>query len=363
MKRTSFSTRALIGAALAACLASAGCTMKNQEAPPLTGPSEYGTAITITVSPDVLTQDGASQSLVTITVRDQNGNPLRNQSLRAEIFVDGTRVDFGSLSARNLVSDDNGKATLVFTAPSSPSGPSVDSGTVVQIVVTPVGNDFGNTFARRASIRLVPPGVVVPADGLAPSFVPLDGATFPDQSIVFFDASASTSNPNNPIVSYSWDFGDGQTGNGRTTTHTYGRAGSYSVRLTIGDAFGRTASTTHVIILGQGAAPTASFSVSPKDPTPNQSVSFNASTSTAAPGHSIVSYTWDFGDGSPIVVTSSPQVTKPLRGPGAPGYGQIGTYTVTLIVTDETGKTGVITQSVAVAFPDAGIKPKGAVIK
>jgi len=355
MKRTSFSTRALIGAALWACLASAGCTMKNQEAPPLTGPSEYGTSITITVSPDVLTQDGASQSLVTITVRDQNGNPLRNQSLRAEIFVDGTRVDFGSLSARNLVSDDNGKATLVFTAPSSPSGPSVDSGTVVQIVVTPVGTDFGNTTARRASIRLVPPGVVVPADGLAPSFVPLDGATFPDQSIVFFDASASTSNPNNPIVSYSWDFGDGQTASGRTTTHTFGRAGSYSVRLTIGDAFGRTASTTHVIILGQGAPPAASFTVSPGDPVPFQPVFFNASGSSAAPGHQIVNYAWDFGNGTPVFTSSSPQANTV--------YTRIGTYNVTLVVTDESGKTAFASGTVAVAFPDAGLKAKVPIVK
>ncbi len=146
--------------------------MKNQEAPPLAGPSEFGTSITITVTPDQLTQDGASQSLVTITARDQFGNPLPNLSLRAEIFVDGLRVDFGSLSARNLVTDANGRATLVFTAPSSPAGPSVETFTTVQIVVTPVGTDFGNGSSRLATIRLVPPGVVVPPDGLQPSFTP-----------------------------------------------------------------------------------------------------------------------------------------------------------------------------------------------
>ena len=105
MKRTLSPARTILGIVLSACLASAACTMKNQEAPPLAGPSEYGTAITITVKPDQLTQDGASQSLVTITARDPFGNPLPNLSLRAEIFVDGSRVDFGSLSARNLVTD------------------------------------------------------------------------------------------------------------------------------------------------------------------------------------------------------------------------------------------------------------------
>ena len=34
------------------------CTMKNQDAPPLTGPSEFAQSIGIAVSPDVLPQDG-----------------------------------------------------------------------------------------------------------------------------------------------------------------------------------------------------------------------------------------------------------------------------------------------------------------
>ena len=36
-----------------------------------------------------------------------------------------------------------------------------------------------------------------------------------------FDASSSSSNWDRPIVSYAWDFGDGTTGTGRLTTHTY----------------------------------------------------------------------------------------------------------------------------------------------
>ena len=343
MKRTLSPARTILGIVLSAYLASAGCTMKSQEAPPLAGPSEFGTSITITVSPDALTQDGASQSLVTITARDQFGNPLPNLSLRAEIFVDGLRVDFGSLSARNLVTDANGRATLVFTAPSSPSGPSVETFTTVQIVVTPVGTDFGNGSSRLATIRLVPPGVVVPPDGLQPNFTPLDGATFADQAIIFFDGSASTSNPNNPIVSYTWDFGDGQTGSGRTTTHTYALSGTYRVRLTITDGFGRSAQATHVIIVGEGDGPEAVFIVSPVDPVPSQPVSFNASESTAAPGHRIVNYSWDFGDGVLFDGGSSPRAGHV--------YPFEGTYTVILVVTDETGKTGIGKNTVPVKFP------------
>jgi PKD repeat protein len=356
MKRAPSFARNLVTAALAACLASAACTMKNQEAPPLTGPSEFGTSITITVSPDVLTQDGASQSLVTITVRDQFGNPLPNLSLRAETFLDGTRVDFGTLSARNLVSDANGKATLVFTAPASPAGPGVDNNTTVQIVVTPVGTDFGNTLSRLATIRLVPVGVVVPRDGLQPNFTFAPEAPAEHEEVFF--QSTSTAPFNNPIASYSWDFGDGRTGSGSNATHAYTSPGLFTVTLTITDFVGRSARTSKPITVGVGLGPTASFIVSPSDPTPNQPVSFNASASTAPAGRRIISYSWDFGDGSPIVDTgSSPRASKPA------GYTREGTYSVTLVVTDEAGKTGSASQPVTVAFPDTGLKAKVPVIK
>src|SRR5919112_5309010 len=81
----------------------AGCTMKKQETPSLTGPSEFGTGITVAASPDAITQDGASQSVITVSAYDSDGRPLRNLSLRSEIYFGGTRVDFGSLSARNIV--------------------------------------------------------------------------------------------------------------------------------------------------------------------------------------------------------------------------------------------------------------------
>src|SRR5690349_10665328 len=84
-------------------LAVSACTMKKQETPELSGPSEFSTAITITVTPDTITQDGASQSIVTVTARGPNGEPLANVPLRAEIRVQGVPADFGSLSARTLV--------------------------------------------------------------------------------------------------------------------------------------------------------------------------------------------------------------------------------------------------------------------
>ncbi len=50
-----------------------------------------------------------------------------------------------------------------------------------------------------------------------------------------FNASASTDSDGS-IASYSWDFGDnGQAGSGKTPTHSYSAAGTYSVKLTVTD--------------------------------------------------------------------------------------------------------------------------------
>ncbi len=69
------------------------------------------------------------------------------------------------------------------------------------------------------------------------------------------DASAS-GDPDGTIVQYGWDFGDFNTGAGETVSHTFG-AGQYTVRLTVTDDDGATASSTTVIsVAGAPVAPT-----------------------------------------------------------------------------------------------------------
>jgi PKD repeat protein len=320
---------------LGAALLLGACTVKKQETPPLTGPSELGTSITITVSPDVLSQDGASQSLVTVIARDNNGQLLRNLSLRAEIAVNGIITDFGTLSARNLVTDANGRATAIYTAPPSPAV-SVDTGTQVQIQVTPAGTDFGNATARFASIRLVPVGVVTPpSNGLTPKFT-VNPAAPTDHQTVIFDASSSTTT-NASILSYQWNFGDGDTGSGIATSHSFDDPGTFVVTLTVTDSIGRVNSVSQSLAVGQGTKPTASIVSSPSSPIVAQQINFNGSTSTAAPGRVIRSFNWDFGDGTS---GSGAQV--------AHAYANAGTYTVVLTVTDDAGRVGTATVSVTV---------------
>ena len=326
-------------ATVVALVAVSACTMKKQEAPGLSGPSEFGTAITVTVTPDVITQDGASQSIVTATARGPNGEVIPNVPLRAEIRVNNTPTDFGALSARNLVTGSDGRATVVYTAPAGPSGLSVDEFTVVDIGITPVGNNFGNSVTRFASLRLVPRGTIVVPSNLQPAFT--FNPTSPDErQSVLFDASLSTAPANNPIVSYTWDFDDGSTASGRTVGHAFNAADTYIVTLTVSDALGRAAQVSQTLTVKPSAAPSANFVFSPSEPTAGSVVTFNGLTSTAAAGRRIVGYSWDFGDPNDRTPGSGPQTQH--------RYAAAGGYNVTLTVTDDLGRTSSLAQTVDV---------------
>lgn len=305
--------------------------MKKQEAPPLTGPSEYGLSVTVQVSPDVLTQDGASQALVTITAHDAAGQRKPNVSVRLDTIVNNQPITFGTLSARTLVTGSDGRATATYTAP-----PATSSGSelLVTIAATPIGTDNNNTVPRTATVRLVPQGVVHPPSGLTPAFT-ISPATPTEDSQVLVDAS--TSRANGAITSYTWDFGNGRTGSGVRATTTYDDPGSFFITLTITDELSRAASTTQTVTVNPGTAPTAAFTFSPSDPRTGQQVVFDAALSTVPSGRRIVAYNWNFGDGSFGTGPAPAHVYTLPR-----------TYVVVLTVTDDTGRTASTSGGVTV---------------
>ena len=61
---------------------------------------------------------------------------------------------------------------------------------------------------------------------------------------VTFDGSGSKSyNPNNPILGYNWDFGDGTTGSGILASHSYSTPGPYRVSLSLSTPAGKPATS------------------------------------------------------------------------------------------------------------------------
>ncbi|MBI4173559.1 MAG: PKD domain-containing protein, partial [Candidatus Aenigmarchaeota archaeon] len=56
--------------------------------------------------------------------------------------------------------------------------------------------------------------------------------------------AAGSSDPEGPLTSYAWDFGDGSTASGKTAKHSYASGGLYSVTLEVTDGAGDTDAAT-----------------------------------------------------------------------------------------------------------------------
>ena len=290
------------------------CTTKNQEAPPLTGPSEFGTSITITVSPDVLTQDGASQSLVTITARDQNGSRCATCRCAPRSSSNGATCRFRvAVGAKPRDRRQRPGHAGVHRA-GVPLGSVGRQRHVVQIVVTPVGTDFGNTTARHGVDPSRAAGVVVPPDGSAADFTfsphGADRSTTGRVVRRVHERRAVRTTRSRATPGTSATARDRQRP-GRDARLRQGRQRTSS-RLTITDFVGRSARTTRPSSSAweQGRPQRSRFRRRTRSRC--QPVSFNASGSTAPAGRRIVNYSWDFGDGTPMVTRSSPQANKRL---------------------------------------------------
>src|SRR5262245_56634223 len=108
--------------ALALALADFGaaCTIHQSDTPSLTGPSEFGLSISISATPDSISQDGSSQSSIIVIARDPNAKPISALSIRLDMEIRAVLQDFGTLSARTIVTGSDGRAGTVFTAPPAP---------------------------------------------------------------------------------------------------------------------------------------------------------------------------------------------------------------------------------------------------
>ena len=150
--------------------------------------------------------------------------------------------------------------------------------------------------------------LVFDVPNIAPNaIISTNGTTGNAPLSVNFDGTASN-DPDGTIVSYAWDFGDGNTAAGATTSYTYTTPGTYTAILTVTDNAGDSSSDSQTITVNSPAnqLPTAMFSATPTTGDAPLNVSFNGSTSSDPDG-TIVSYAWNFGDGN----TSTGTTTSP----------------------------------------------------
>jgi PKD repeat protein/uncharacterized protein YraI len=136
-------------------------------------------------------------------------------------------------------------------------------------------------------------------------------------------------------LTYAWDFGDGTQGAGPIVAHSYAQPGEYTLTLTVSDkdgAQGTDTATMHVTVHDQ--PPTAAIS-GPTNALVGETLSFDGSGSSD--DGSIVSYTWDFGDGA---TASGVNVSH--------SYGEAGSYNIILAVTDAGGLSDTSTYTVLI---------------
>jgi PKD domain-containing protein len=269
-------------------VAHAGCGLglDGVEIPELDGPAELATAVTLTASPDIITADGFSTSLVTATVRGPNGEPIAGRDIFFSIADSrGRTADIGELRSPDtgvgigtgiqLRTNAQGIAQVIYVAP-----PRTDATANQQIRVTarPVGTDASSAFARSVNIELrsaeprlfpvnanntapvcgfaveltmggcpqptpVPSAAPTPSPSPsasptpiptpAPSATPGGGCGVRPNTQVLFQSTAF--DPDGTIVRYFWDFGNGRQADHPDVATSYNRAGTYTVTHLVTD--------------------------------------------------------------------------------------------------------------------------------
>jgi gliding motility-associated-like protein len=125
---------------------------------------------------------------------------------------------------------------------------------------------------------------------------------------------ASTVGPNNAILKWTWDFGDGSTltnPTGAAVSHTYAHPGDYTARLTIQDQGGCVSTSAGGTANVRMNGPEPGFSYAPTRVLMGNTVYFyNGANTIGAPG---TTYSWDFGDGTHSVAANPTHV---YPGPG-----------------------------------------------
>ncbi|MGC9553807.1 MAG: PKD domain-containing protein, partial [Thermoplasmatota archaeon] len=203
-----------------------------------------------------------------------------------------------------------------------------ESNGVYSVSLTVTDNDGDTATATRSIVvRNVPPEVNFSYTPAAPT----------DRDVVRFTATAT--DEDGTIANYSWTFGDGNRSYGAQVNHTYADDGVYTVTLTVTDDDGDTASHTEEVSIAN-VKPTASFTFEPDEPKEGEHVTFTDLSTD--PDGTIVTATWDFGDGT---VEDDGNILNHK-------YDDAGTYIVTLTVTDDDGDTATASRAIEVKSSD-----------
>jgi PKD repeat protein len=281
-------------------------------------------SVTLTVTDDDGANDTASAIKTVLAEPIPNQKPLASFTESAEIVYINDVISFNATSSY----DPDG--TIVsyhwsFGDDTTATGVSVSHSYTesrTYVVTLTVTDDDGATDTANAAKAILVKTVQTQNRNPFASFTE-SAETVDTGENIFFDASGSN-DLDGTIISYLWNFGDGDTAVGVEANHAYGDDGTYTVTLTVIDNYGATDSTTSTKnVLNR--PPVASFTENDTTVKTGEVIQFDAS-SSYDPDGTIVEYYWDFGDETNAIGVMPTHT-----------YSEDGDYIVTLTVTDDDG--------------------------
>lgn len=279
---------------------------------------------------------------VKVTVDDGDGGQgvatavmqIRNLPPNVTAFADQLQIDEGSSIAFSVEASDPGDDPLTFSwsfgdgqtaTGASPTHVFGDDGLhVVRVVAR---DDAGAEASSQLQVWV---------RNVAPTVSPEVATEHPlEGTPVKFLAHAF--DPGNDLLSFLWTFSDGVTSNLQDPERTFPDDGVYFASLTVDDHDGGTISRTIEVVV-ENAPPVIAAVMLPQQLLEGASGEMRVIASDPAGSHDVVSFEWDFGDGS------------------APGFGDAvqhvyaadGVYDVTVIARDEDGGEASTTVSLRV---------------
>ena len=159
-----------------------------------------------------------------------------------------------------------------------------------------------------------------------PSTPTLEATPSPARPGQVMSFSATSTDPQGSAPTFTWDFGDGSGATGAGASHAYASEGTYTVRVTAANAFGKSASATGSFLVSLPRPSVPVLFASTAAPLVGQDAIFTASSTDS--GGLPVTYSWSFGDGA---VASGASTTHAWSSPGS--------FTVSATATNSESRT------------------------
>jgi len=195
---------------------------------------------------------------------------------------------------------------------------------------------IGTNNTLRLNVNNPPPTVTVGG-----------GLSAPEDGPVRFEAAGNDTPSDMPVLSYSWDFGDGTVAKAASAIHSYKQSGNFTAIVTVRDDEGAECCGTANVAVGN--LPPTSSAAGDITADMDSEVELSGAGNDTPSDRTQLRYRWDFGDGLFTEWSAEPAT--------AHTYTSAGRFTASLYVQDGDGATAQSSINVTVrnVLPDSTV--------